>query len=90
MTKPFSTLLRPSESIEGPCIITSMSEGSSWEYTRLDGETDTVHLRPGPTQHQVPQGDKLTLRGAHHYPVLVTGVAPKPRIVPEVTLTIIG
>ena len=90
MTKPFSALLQPSESIEGPCIITSISVGSSWKYTGPDGDTDTVQLLPGPTQHQLPEGYKLTLHSALVYPVMVTGLEPMQRTVPEVTMTVIG
>ena len=90
MQEQFSTVVQPSQSIEGPRIITSVSPEALWEHTDSDGKTDTVLLKAGATNTQLPRGNRLTLPESTQHPVMVTGLQPTPSPVPEVTLTVYG
>jgi hypothetical protein len=90
MEKQFSTVVQPSQFIEGPRIITSVSSTALWEHAGPDGKMDTIRLESGPTHTQLPHGHRLALPESTQHPVMVTGLEPTPRVPVEVTLTVYG
>jgi hypothetical protein len=93
MEKQFSTVVQPSQFIEGPRIITSVSSTALWEHTGTDGRMDTIRLESGSTHTQLPHGHRLTLPESTLRPVMVTGLEATPPTPPtpaEVTLTVYG
>jgi hypothetical protein len=96
MQEQFSTVVQPSQSMEGPRLITSVSSTAHWEHTDSDGKTNPVLLDARTTNTQLPNGHRLTLPASAQRPVMVTGLQPTPPTpptpssVPEVTVTVYG
>ena len=90
MQKQFSTVVQPSQFIEGPRTITSVSPAALWEHTDADGKTDLVLWEVGAPPIQLPLGYRLTLLASARHPVMVTGLEPTPWMPAEVTVTVIG
>jgi hypothetical protein len=73
MSKPFVTSCTPHTAIQGPVLITYVSQDSDWNWTQ-GGQSATVRLRGvAPVTFYLPKGHSLEFAGGTPR-VIVSGV----------------